>query len=209
MPSRRRNWQQADSTEWVKILREERPPSVQWPSAKVQDGRMTKYNAQLVQKPTNVASRAVKEYSPGPLPEEGTSAAQGAVVRLEKALGALDDADVACFGSCKSQSFGAVSEGSHQGGRVVSRACWEEVCKCRRQHSPSGGSSEGCSGATSSSTRGVGRLVWRHCEQRAHTVAVCTRTHCLEEGQILELKSPASSRWSTSCRRSEMHSRRG
>ena len=93
MPSRRRNWQQADSTEWVKILRGRRPPSVQWPSAKSQDTKKTNPVAQPVQK--TLVRRVAKEYSPGPLPEDVMSAAQASVVRLEKALGALDDADVA------------------------------------------------------------------------------------------------------------------
>ena len=118
MPSRRRGLQ-SDCTEWVKILRGRRPPLVQWPSSKFQDGTMTKHNAQPVQKPTNVASRVVKEYSPGPLPEEVTSAAQGAVVRLEKALSALDDEDVAAKQALQS-ALRSRKDGI--GGRVVSRA---------------------------------------------------------------------------------------
>ena len=61
----------------------------------------------------------MKEYSPGPLPEEVTSAAQGAVVLLEKALSALDDEDVAAKQALQSALR---SLKDRIGGRVVSRA---------------------------------------------------------------------------------------
>ena len=142
MPSRRRNWQQADSTEWVKILRGRRPPSV----------HRVRWNVQA-----RASERSLKD---------------------------------------------------HQGGRVVSRACRER----RFQHSPSGGSSQGSWHATSPSPRGTGGWagpfgVWRHCAPRARPVSGCIHTPCLEEGQIRELISPACSRWSTSCKRSEVRSR--
>ena len=120
--------------------------------------------------PTYVASRVVKEYSPGPLPEEVTSAAQGAVVRLEEALSALDDADVAAKQALqsaldrgKSQSFGAVSKDrikeaelflERAGKRLVNADANIKEFVDRRSWKP-------------------GRHVWRHCEQRALTVAVC------------------------------------
>ena len=147
MPSRRRNWQQADSTEWVKILRG-RPPSV----------HRVRWNVRA-----RASERSLKD---------------------------------------------------HQGGRVVSRACREEVSERRFQHSPRGGSSQGSWHATSPSPRGIGGWagpfgVWRHCAPRARPVSGCIHTPCLEEGQIRELISPACSRWSTSCKRSEVRSRRG
>ena len=118
MTSCGRNWQQADSTKWVKILRGRRPPSVQRPSAKSQDTKKTKFVAQPVQKP--FARRVAKENSPGPFPEKVTSAAPAAVFLLEKVLGALDDADVVAEQAL--QSALELARARAQGGRVVSRA---------------------------------------------------------------------------------------
>ena len=86
MPPRRRNWQQANSTEWVKILRGRRSLSVQWPSAKGQEAKKSMRGAQSPQGPTS----PIKVHSPSPFPEEVMFAAQAAVV----SFGTLDDADV-------------------------------------------------------------------------------------------------------------------
>ena len=115
----------------AEILRGRRPPSVQWSSVKAQDAKKTIPDAQSFQGSTSPATRVAKECSPGPLPEEVMSAVQAAVVRLEKALGALDDTDVAATQALQSALERA--KGAHQGGRVFCRTGREGVGERRRQ----------------------------------------------------------------------------
>ena len=82
------------------------------------------------------------------------TSAQAAVVRLEKALGALDDADIVAKQALQSALLEwARARATERGlkertkeGRGFCRTGWEAVGECRRQHCPSRGSVEGASG---------------------------------------------------------------
>ena len=85
---------------WVQVIRGPRPPSVQWPRAP----RVAQ--APAVVRPQNVPKRTVPNSSRGPpqkqgaervrrSPEESGAAAQATVRRLEAALAALEDSNMA------------------------------------------------------------------------------------------------------------------
>ena len=172
------------------------PPSVQWPSAKSPDTKKTNPVAQFVQN-----RRVAMEYSP--LPEEVTSGEGLLCVGRCRRGGETGIAE--CVGTRESQSLRAFAEDR----RAVSRACREEA----NADSNILQAEDALKEARMPRVRrfeeleaGHARLE-THCAQRARPVSGCIHTPCLEEGLIWELKSPACSKWSTSCKRSEMRSR--
>ena len=81
------------------------------------------------------------------------AAAQAAVVRLEKALGALDDADMVAKQALQSALERARARATERPLKERIKEAEVFVGECRRQHSPSRGSIEGSPDTASSPSR--------------------------------------------------------
>ena len=203
----------------AEILRGRRPPSVQWSSVKAQDAKKTIPGAQPFQGSISPVTRVAKECSPGPLPEEVMSAVQAAVVRLEKALGALDDTDVAATQALQSALERARAKERPLKEHIKEAEFFDErgregIGECRRQ------AEDALKEARAQRVRHQEEL--KASQARLEKLGADSSSsfssisHSLHGGvsdhgaQITtELRSSASNRWSTSCRQSDMHSRRG